>query len=101
MLVAQHAVPQVNVARRPFAGSTDEVEAIARKAPNRCDRRAPRRDEPATMHRACCRIERHRTASFASWHLRTQIGEPALPANLRRHSNFSRYALPYTCAATL
>jgi hypothetical protein len=55
MLVAQHAVPQVNVARRPFAGSTDEVEAIARKAPNRCDRRAPRRDEPATMHRACCR----------------------------------------------
>ena len=79
MLVAQHAVPQVNVARRPFAGSTDEVEAIARKAPNRCDRRAPRRDA-ATKHCACCR-ESHCIASALG-----EIGEP--PSRL-------------TCAATL
>ena len=59
VLVAQHAVPQVDVARRSLAGSSDEVEAIARKASNPCDRRAHRRTESATQHRRddCCRAK--------------------------------------------
>ena len=58
MLVAQHAVAQVDVARRSLAGSTDQAEAIARIVSNRCDRRGAQHTE--TAHRllqGSCRVK--------------------------------------------
>ena len=59
VLVAQHAVPQVDVARRPLAGSSDEGEAIARNTSNRRDRRARgyTMEKAAAKHvEMCCRL---------------------------------------------